>query len=169
MGGSQGARAINDALAELMGRNALPPGWQLLALTGAADYERVRGALPRALPYLDDMADAYASADLVLARAGASTLAELAALGKASILVPYPHAAQGHQDANAARFAAAGAAVVLSDREIKAGGLPPLLAQTVDAQRLHALSAAAERLGAGDPIAAILARVDALLSRRSEQ
>jgi UDP-N-acetylglucosamine--N-acetylmuramyl-(pentapeptide) pyrophosphoryl-undecaprenol N-acetylglucosamine transferase len=115
------------------------------------------------------MADAYAAADLVLARAGASTLAELAALGKASILVPYPHAAQAHQDSNAARFAAAGAAVVLSDRELKAGGLAALLAQTVEAQRLHALSTAAARLGAGDPIAAILARVDALLSRRSDQ
>lgn len=169
LGGSQGARTINEALVELLRRDALPPGWQLLALTGAADYERVRAALPRALPYLDDMGDAYAAADLVLARAGASTLAELAALGKASILVPYPHAAQSHQDANAARFATAGAAVVLSDREVKAGGLPPLLAQIVEPQRLHALSAAAARLGAGDPIAAILARVDALLSRRSEQ
>jgi len=169
MGGSQGARAINDALIDIVRRNALPPGWQLLSLTGAADYDRVRGALPHAVPYLDDMADAYAAADLVLARAGASTLAELAAVGKASILVPYPHAAQSHQDANAARFAAAGAAAVLSDRELQAGALPALLAQTVQAQRLDALSAAAARLGAGDPVEAILVRVDALLSRRSKQ
>lgn len=169
MGGSQGARAINDAVVELIRRNAVPAGWQLLALTGDADYERVRSALPGALPYLDDMADAYAAADLVLARAGASTLAELAALGKAAILVPYPHAAQSHQDANAARFATAGAAVVLSDREMKAGALPRLLAQIVEPQRLHALSTAAARLGDGDPMAAILARVDALLSRRTEQ
>ncbi|MBV9334195.1 MAG: UDP-N-acetylglucosamine--N-acetylmuramyl-(pentapeptide) pyrophosphoryl-undecaprenol N-acetylglucosamine transferase, partial [Candidatus Eremiobacteraeota bacterium] len=92
VGGSQGARAINDALIDLLRRNGLPSGWQLLALTGAADYDRVRAALPNSVPYLDDMADAYAAADLVLARAGASTLAELAAAGKASILVPYPHA-----------------------------------------------------------------------------
>lgn len=169
LGGSQGARAINDALIDLVARGALPPGWQLLPLTGAADYERVRGALPHARAYLDDMADAYAAADLVLARAGASTLAELAAIGKASILVPYPHAAQNHQDANAARFEAAGAAVLLSDRELQAGGLPALLARSVEPQRLHALSTAAARLGAGDPVAAILARVDALLSRRTEQ
>lgn len=169
MGGSQGARAINDALVDLLTRNALPPGWQLLALTGATDYDRVRAVLPHALPYLDDMADAYAAADLVLARAGASTLAELAAIGKASILVPYPHAAQSHQDANAARFAAAGAAVLLSDRELQAGGLPASLAQTVAPPRLHALSEAAARLGTGDPIGAIVARVDALLSRRSKQ
>jgi UDP-N-acetylglucosamine--N-acetylmuramyl-(pentapeptide) pyrophosphoryl-undecaprenol N-acetylglucosamine transferase len=169
MGGSQGARAINDALTDLLNRNGLPSGWQLLALTGAADYHRVRGALPNAMPYLDDMADAYAAADLVLARAGASTLAELAAVGKASILVPYPHAAQSHQDANAARFEAAGAAVLLSDRELQAGGLATLLAQTVEPERLHALSAGAASLGAGDPVAAIVARVDALLSRRSKQ
>lgn len=169
VGGSQGARAINDALVDLVSRDALPSGWQLLALTGAADYERVHAALPHAVAYLDDMADAYAAADLVLARAGASTLAELAAIGKASILVPYPHAAQSHQDANAARFEAAGAAVLLSDAELRAGGLPALLAQSVDPQRLDRLSSAATRLGAGDPVAAILARVDALLSRRTKQ
>jgi UDP-N-acetylglucosamine--N-acetylmuramyl-(pentapeptide) pyrophosphoryl-undecaprenol N-acetylglucosamine transferase len=140
-----------------------------LALTGRSDFERVRAALPHALPYLDDMADAYAAADLVLARAGASTLAELAATGKPSILVPYPHAAQRHQDSNAARFETAGAAVVLRDRELQAGALPAALAQIVEPKRLDTLSAAAARLGAGDPVAAILARVDALLSRRTKQ
>jgi UDP-N-acetylglucosamine--N-acetylmuramyl-(pentapeptide) pyrophosphoryl-undecaprenol N-acetylglucosamine transferase len=169
MGGSQGARAINDALVALVGGDGMPPGWQLLALTGTGDFERVRTALPHAFAYLDDMADAYAAADLVLARAGASTLAELAATGKPSVLVPYPHAAQSHQDANAARFQAAGAAVVLSDRELQAGGLRAVLAQTAEPKRLEALSAAAARLGAGDPVAAILARIDALLSRRTKQ
>jgi UDP-N-acetylglucosamine--N-acetylmuramyl-(pentapeptide) pyrophosphoryl-undecaprenol N-acetylglucosamine transferase len=169
MGGSQGARAINDGLVDLLTRGEMPAGWQLLALTGAVDYERVRDLLPHALPYLDDMADAYAVADLVLARAGASTLAELAATGKASILVPYPHATQSHQDANAARFAAAGAAVLLSDHELQAGGLPAVLAQTVEPSRLRALSEAAASLGAGDAVGAIVSRVDALLSRRSKQ
>ncbi|MBV9334065.1 MAG: hypothetical protein JO146_08650, partial [Candidatus Eremiobacteraeota bacterium] len=150
-------------------RNGLPSGWQLFALTGAADYDRVRAALPNAVPYLDDMADAYAAADLVLARAGASTLAELAAAGKASILVPYPHAAQRHQDANAVRFETAGAAVLLSDRALQAGDLPALLAKTAQPECIRALSTAAAGLGTGDPIAAILARVDALLSRRSKQ
>lgn len=169
MGGSQGARAINDALVELLARDELPPGWQLLALTGTADYERVRTLLPHAIAYSDDMADAYAVADLVLARAGASTLAELAATGKASILVPYPHATQSHQDANAARFAAVGAAVLLSDRDLQAGGLHALLVQTVEPSHLRALSGAAASLASGDAIDAILARVDALLSRRSKQ
>ncbi len=123
MGGSQGARSINDAVIELVARGAVPAGWQIFALTGRSDYERVRAILPTARAYLEEMADVYAAADLVLARAGASTLGELGALAKPSILVPYPHAAQAHQAANAARFEAAGAAVVLSDGELQAGHL----------------------------------------------
>jgi UDP-N-acetylglucosamine--N-acetylmuramyl-(pentapeptide) pyrophosphoryl-undecaprenol N-acetylglucosamine transferase len=165
MGGSQGARSINDALVSLIEHDGLPRGWQLLPLTGSGDYDRVARALPNARPYLDDMGDAYAVADLMLARAGASTLGELAALGKPAILVPYPHAAQGHQETNAARFEAAGAAVVLRDDDLQAGGLATLLARTVEPQRLQALAAGAARLGGADPLSAILARIDTLLSR----
>jgi UDP-N-acetylglucosamine--N-acetylmuramyl-(pentapeptide) pyrophosphoryl-undecaprenol N-acetylglucosamine transferase len=167
MGGSQGARSINDASAQLIERGGLPDGWQLFALTGQSDYARLRTRLPNARPYLDDMADAYAVADLVLARAGASTLGELAALGKPSILVPYPFAAEAHQTANAARFEAAGAAVVLSDGELRAGRLPALL-QTLDERRLSALAAGAASLRGSDPLLAILARVDALVARRTQ-
>lgn len=168
MGGSQGARSINDALVRLIERDELPAGWQLLALTGPSDYDRVRRKLPNARPYLDDMADAYAVADLLLTRAGASTLGELTALAKPAILVPYPYAAQGHQAQNAARVEAAGAAVVLTDEALQAGGLPALLAQTVAPQRLAALAGAAARLRTADPLPAILARVDALVPRKSE-
>ncbi len=163
MGGSQGARSINDALASTIEGGGLPDGWQLLALTGQSEYERMRSVLPNARPYLDDMADAYAAADLLLTRAGASTLGELAALGKPSILVPYPYAAQGHQAANAARAQAAGAAVVLTDSELQAGGLRAVLAQTVEPQRLQALADGAARLGGADPLCAILARIDSLV------
>jgi UDP-N-acetylglucosamine--N-acetylmuramyl-(pentapeptide) pyrophosphoryl-undecaprenol N-acetylglucosamine transferase len=169
MGGSQGARSINDALIALVREHGLPPGWQLFALTGASDFERVRTELPSARAYLDDMADAYAVADLVLARAGASTLGELAALGKPSILVPYPHAAEGHQDENAARFAAANAAVVLGDAQLQSGGLPSLLAQTVKPERLSGLAEGAARLEGADALAAILARIDMLTSRRENR
>jgi len=71
--------------------------------------------------FIDDMAAAYAQADLVVARAGALTLAELAIAGRAAILVPLPTAADDHQSKNAARFAEAGAALVLDQR--KAGAL----------------------------------------------
>jgi UDP-N-acetylglucosamine--N-acetylmuramyl-(pentapeptide) pyrophosphoryl-undecaprenol N-acetylglucosamine transferase len=166
IGGSQGARSINDALIRLLREDALPAGWQLFALTGASDFERVRTELRNAREYLDDMSDAYAVADLVLARAGASTLGELAALGKPAILVPYPHAAEGHQDENAARFAAADAAVVLTDARLADGGLPSLLVQTVEPRRLAELAEGAARLGGADPLSTILARIDMLTARR---
>jgi UDP-N-acetylglucosamine--N-acetylmuramyl-(pentapeptide) pyrophosphoryl-undecaprenol N-acetylglucosamine transferase len=167
MGGSQGARSINDAVVKLIERDDLPRGWQLLLLTGGGDYDRVRATFPAAKAYLDDISDAYAAADLVLARAGASTLGELAALGKPSILVPYPHAAQAHQAANAARFESAGAAVVVSDGDLRAGALPATLAAVVEPKRLQALAERAARLGGADPLNAILARIDALLSRKT--
>jgi UDP-N-acetylglucosamine--N-acetylmuramyl-(pentapeptide) pyrophosphoryl-undecaprenol N-acetylglucosamine transferase len=170
IGGSQGARAINDALATLVKSDGLPAGWQLLQVTGEREYDRVRAELGASdsvvRPYLNDMADAYASADLVLARAGASTLGELAALGKPAILVPYPYAAEDHQAANAERFAAAGACVTLSDRELASGRLRFVVAECAEPPRLEAMRAAAARMGAGDPVATIVARVDALLARR---
>lgn len=171
MGGSQGARAINDALTALIKSDGLPAGWQLLQVTGEREYDRVRAELGTAdsvvRPYLSDIADAYAAADLVLARAGASTLGELTALGKPAILVPYPYAAEDHQTANAQRFAASGAGVILADRELASGRLRIALAECAQAERLEAMRAAAARLSAGDPVATIVARVDALLARKN--
>ena len=170
MGGSQGARSINDALTSLLTSSGLPDGWQLIHVTGEKEYDRVRSALGRSdgalRAYLDDVADAYAAADLVLARAGASTLGELTATGRPAILVPYPHAAGDHQRANAAMFAQTGAAVVVDDRELIAGRLRGVLAEVTRPGRLSELRAAAERARTVDPITTILARVDALAMRK---
>lgn len=177
MGGSQGARTINDAVAKLVENRGLPSDWQLLLVTGPADYDRIADRLARAAiepkrivlhPYLDDMSDAYAAADLVLSRAGASTLGELAALGKPAILVPYPYATQEHQAANAARFEAAGAAMVVPDSQLEAR-LRELLEQASAPERLGALTRSAGLLKAKDPLATILARVDILASRRGQR
>lgn len=177
MGGSQGARAINEALAKLLEDRGLPSGWQLLLVTGPDDYDRITRRTANApidpqrvalRAYLDDMSDAYAAADLLLTRAGASTLGELAALGKPAILVPYPHAAQEHQAANAAHLKAAGAAEVLSDSQLEVR-LRELLAQTCAPERLRALTENAQRLRNEDPLATILARVDMLASRRGKR
>lgn len=169
MGGSQGARSINDALASLIKTDGLPEGWQLIQITGEKEYDRVRALLrkaqdgtPLVRPYLHDLTDAYASADLVLARAGASTLGELAATGKPSVLVPYPHAADDHQRFNAEMVARAGAAIVVDDRELEAGKLRSILADATSPARFASLSQAAEQVSAVDPVATILARVDAL-------
>jgi UDP-N-acetylglucosamine--N-acetylmuramyl-(pentapeptide) pyrophosphoryl-undecaprenol N-acetylglucosamine transferase len=176
MGGSQGARSINDALASLVKNDGLPEGWQLVHVTGEKEYDRVRAALGASAPpagavrpYLHDMADAYAAADLVLARSGASTLGELAATGRPAILVPYPHAADDHQRANAAAFAATGAAVVADDRELQAGKLRTILADVTVPSRLAAMHDAAQRLTQTDPVATIIARIGELLARKTDR
>ncbi len=176
MGGSQGARSINDALTSLIKSDGLPQGWQLIHVTGEQEYDRVKSALRDShssasqgdgiRAYLEDVADAYAAADLVLARAGASTVGELAATGRPAILVPYPYAAEDHQRANAAMVARSGAAVVVDDRELAAGKLRGILAEVTRPSRLAELRAAAERERAADPLATILARVDALTMRK---
>lgn len=177
MGGSQGARSINDAVLQLVSAHRLPAGWQVLHITGEGEYDRIVARLKTqdlaanrapvvARAYLDDMADAYAAADLVLTRAGASTLGELAALGKPAILVPYPFAAQAHQAANAARVEAAGAAVVLTDEQLQAD-LAAMLESTTRPERLAQLAESAGRLKGNDAVAAILARIDSLLGRKS--
>jgi UDP-N-acetylglucosamine--N-acetylmuramyl-(pentapeptide) pyrophosphoryl-undecaprenol N-acetylglucosamine transferase len=113
------------------------------------------------------MTDAYAAADLVLARAGASTLGELAATGKPSVLVPYPFAAEDHQRANATAAASTGAAVVVEDRELAAGKLRGILADVTQPSRLESMQRAAEQARAADPATTILARVDALTARKN--
>ena len=172
MGGSQGARSLNDALVGAIAAGKLPAGWQVLHLTGEREFERVRARLPGSQgggirPYLDDPADAFAAADLVLARAGASTLAELIALGLPAILVPYPHAAEDHQSENARALEAAGAAVTIADDRLDAESLGALLAQHCEPAALERLRAAIATFRTPDPTALILARIAALVGRNT--
>ncbi len=136
-GASQGAQSINRAMASAASDWQWPGDWQILHLTGQADLEFVRSAyaarrLPaRVLAYTDDMPEALAAADLVLARAGASTLAEITACGRPSVLMPYPYHRDRHQDANAAVLTNAGAARMIQDRitpETNAAAIAKLLA-----------------------------------------
>jgi UDP-N-acetylglucosamine--N-acetylmuramyl-(pentapeptide) pyrophosphoryl-undecaprenol N-acetylglucosamine transferase len=156
LGGSQGARSINRAVSGAAG------AWQaldiqLLHVSGPRDYDETlqrwqdAGIDPEAadtrvrlVPFLDDMADAYASADLVLSRAGATTIAELTVLGLPAVLVPYPHAAAEHQQGNAESLMRMGAALVLDDADLS----PDLVVSTVaelvnDPQRCGAMRRAA--------------------------
>jgi UDP-N-acetylglucosamine--N-acetylmuramyl-(pentapeptide) pyrophosphoryl-undecaprenol N-acetylglucosamine transferase len=171
MGGSQGARRINDAISQLQD---VPENWQILLVAGNSNVgslaQNAAGAanVPvHVVPYLDDPADAYAVADLVLARAGASTLAELAELGLPAILVPYPHATDGHQWANARAAARSGAAVVIDDADLTGGGLSKLLAETCNDARLSAMRAAARADVPTDAVKAIVARIRTLVSRKN--
>lgn len=121
-GGSQGARAINDAvIATLPHLEASRLGLHFQHGTGQRDLERVTRAYAegrfeaQVLPYISNIREAYEQADVVIARAGASTVSEIAACGKASILVPLPTAAHDHQRSNARKFAEAGAAILLEE------------------------------------------------------
>jgi UDP-N-acetylglucosamine--N-acetylmuramyl-(pentapeptide) pyrophosphoryl-undecaprenol N-acetylglucosamine transferase len=122
LGGSQGARAVNRLMTRLLA--SLSPEeraqWQFVHLTGTSDEGMVRrayaaaGATAWVAPFLGAMGAAYAHADLVIARAGASTIAELACCGIPAILIPYPFAG-GHQRANASLVKACGAGVVVEE------------------------------------------------------
>lgn len=116
LGGSLGASALNDRLIAGAADLALQRGLQVLHLAGARDEERVAHAYAlggvdgKVLPFCDDMASCYAAADLVVARAGGMTVAEIAAAGRAALFLPYPHHADRHQEWNARVLVDAGAA-----------------------------------------------------------
>jgi UDP-N-acetylglucosamine--N-acetylmuramyl-(pentapeptide) pyrophosphoryl-undecaprenol N-acetylglucosamine transferase len=133
LGGSQGARALNETVPPAIARlpAALRP--QIRHQAGKT-FEAARAAYAASgveaeiAPFIEDMARAYADADLVIARAGALTIAELAAVGVAAILVPYPYAVDDHQTRNAAYCVARGAAVLIAERELN----PERLAQELE-------------------------------------
>ncbi len=125
-GGSSGARSINRAMVETLNHlNNLKSNIQFLHQTGDKDFENIRDAYRKAgvkgtvAPFIYQMAEAYAAADVVISRAGATTLAEITALGKPSILIPYPYAAGRHQEFNALKLREMGAAYVILDNMMK--------------------------------------------------
>jgi UDP-N-acetylglucosamine--N-acetylmuramyl-(pentapeptide) pyrophosphoryl-undecaprenol N-acetylglucosamine transferase len=172
MGGSQGARTINEcaieALAERPGRE-----FDVVHLSGRRDFGRLEQRLATAahregytlLAYEPDLGDCLAACDLVLARSGGSIF-ELTATGLPAILVPYPHAAAGHQEGNAAWMAGAGAATVIRDEELD----PVRLADEVggllgDGERLAAMAAASAALAKPDAARRIADEVLAAVDR----
>ena len=156
-GGSRGARSINRAVMEAYPQLLEIPGLNIIHITGKEGYSTVREYLSqqgleeedriRIFDYLEGIADALALADLVLSRAGALGLAEILACGIPSVLVPYPHAAEGHQQKNASSLERAGAARVIADHRLDG----ERLAETVGAlfgseKRLAEMSKKAEML-----------------------
>jgi UDP-N-acetylglucosamine--N-acetylmuramyl-(pentapeptide) pyrophosphoryl-undecaprenol N-acetylglucosamine transferase len=119
VGGSQGAAALNERVPEAVARLAARVrAVEVLHQAGRGRDDEVRAAYARegvqgakVVAFIDDVARAIADADLIVARAGASTLAEITAVGRAALLVPFPHAADDHQASNAGALAAAGGAV----------------------------------------------------------
>ena len=157
-GGSRGARSINQAMIEVHAALAMREDVQVLHITGKNEYNNVVDELRRrgleeaprlfVRPYLHEMPAALAAADLAVFRAGALGIAELTVRGVPAILVPYPYAAENHQEWNARVLANAGAAKVLGDAQLEEG----LLQETVltlldDSQQLTAMAEASRALG----------------------
>lgn len=163
LGGSQGALQINDLVLGVVGRlKKVFRDLNVIHQTGHAHEEAVRegyrkaGVDAQVVPFITGMADAYARADLCLSRAGAMTVSELTASGLPAVLIPYPHAAGGHQGLNARWMEERGAAVVLQPSEVtpdllyeqlkKLFGTPGLLADMAEASLNAGVRNAAEKI-----------------------
>ena len=158
-GGSQGARAINNAMTDALPHLAeLKERLTITHQTGEADFEKIRELYSRSdypmadvRPFIANMFEEFAKADLVICRAGATTCAELAAAGKASIMIPLPTAADDHQRKNAEALEEGGAAKMLLQADLSGESLADLIRTTIgDAEKLSAMEAAAKAMGRAD-------------------
>jgi UDP-N-acetylglucosamine--N-acetylmuramyl-(pentapeptide) pyrophosphoryl-undecaprenol N-acetylglucosamine transferase len=169
-GGSQGAHAINEAMIRclpVLKREA--PGIHVIHQTGERDYNDALAAYQsfgdsaEVFKFIDDMPAAFARADLVVCRSGASTVAEIAAAAKPAIFVPFPRAADDHQRRNAEALAKHGAAVVVEESKLEGVWLAETISALLqDSQQLRRMSHAARELAhpnAARDIAAMAARV----------
>lgn len=154
-GGSQGALNLNRLVASAS--DLLPPEIQILHIAGPNDYDRLRSEKPKLRPgykligFCDQMPSAYALADLVITRSGASTLTEISLAALPSILVPYPFAADDHQTANAKVFSDAGAAKLIQQKDLTPESLAKLLSDLLsDPDTLKQMSDAARSLAIPD-------------------
>jgi UDP-N-acetylglucosamine--N-acetylmuramyl-(pentapeptide) pyrophosphoryl-undecaprenol N-acetylglucosamine transferase len=167
LGGSQGARGINLAMVaaapELARRR---PDLDIVHQTGERDLAQVReayaraGVAARSVAYLDAVADEMTAADLVIARAGATTLAELAAAGRPAVLVPFPAATDDHQRKNARAVVEAGGAVVIDETELSGSRLVGVVDELLgDGATVAAMSQAMRRLARPDAAVRIVDRL----------
>jgi len=168
-GGSQGSRTLNRAAREswpLIQKAGLPV--RIVHQSGAAEFEYLRRAFAEAgldgdvVPFIADMPAAFAAADLVVSRSGAGAVAELAAAGKPSILVPFPFAADDHQTRNAEAMERGGAARLVRDAEMNGEKLVSLICELSRAAGLETMAEAARKFahpGAARKAADILEQV----------
>lgn len=173
-GGSQGAHAINVAVVEAMPRLAAAAAVSLVCQTGSADLDLVLAAFRRSglegrvERFIDAMDREMSAAGLIVARAGATTLAEITAAGRPSILIPLPTATDDHQRHNAEALRAAGAAEVIEQKDMTGALLADrILALAGDRDRRRSMAAAARRLAKPDAAERIVDAVLALAERRA--
>lgn len=163
-GGSRGAKHLNSAVGALGARLlAVNPKVHVVHATGPVEFEAVLGALDQGvrdsgryhvLPYIDRMGDVMAAASLAVCRAGATTIAELTAIGLGAVLVPYPFATDDHQTKNAQAMVASGAALAFADHDLDGDGFGrAILSLLGDANTRDTMSRASRALGRPDAAA----------------
>jgi UDP-N-acetylglucosamine--N-acetylmuramyl-(pentapeptide) pyrophosphoryl-undecaprenol N-acetylglucosamine transferase len=168
LGGSQGAQSINQLIMKWLSQYHDPTAYLFWHQTGKRDFESVKtvysnysDALYRIAPFVDDMHEAYEWADLAICRAGALTVSELAAAGVPSILIPYPHAADDHQYANALFLMNADAAFVVKESQISAEKLHGYLQNLLSSpQRLRQMALQAKTCAQPNAVADIVAHCE---------
>ena len=173
-GGSLGARHLNECVTRLKDDLLSRRNLHIVHSTGAKDYDSVAAGLALTdeqrsrwslRPYIDDMGSALAAADLVLSRAGASSIAEIAALAVPSVLVPYPFATADHQTTNARYLVDAGAALLFADDDIDGDAFAAeLLGLIDDGDRRSAMRSAARGLAQDKAASALADQVESAAS-----
>ncbi|MFH2010544.1 MAG: undecaprenyldiphospho-muramoylpentapeptide beta-N-acetylglucosaminyltransferase [bacterium] len=172
-GGSQGARFLNECFMEAAPALA-EQAVALVHQTGEADHARVSQAYAAAglqaevVPFISDMAARYAQADLIVCRAGATTLSELAIVGRPAVLVPFPYATHNHQESNAREYEGRGAALCRPQRDLDGTILVNLIRELADDEpRRTAMAVAMRALGRPRAAASIVDRLEALGRRQT--
>ena len=178
-GGSQGARAINEAMAAALPKlKSIPIELRIKHQTGPADFEKIKAAYEAAgwseradvRSYIDNMMADFAAADLVLCRAGATTTAELIAAGKASIMVPFPFAADDHQRKNAEALQAGGASRMILQQELSGERLATEIEKLVQLpEEIDRMEAASKKLAHGDAAAAAVNIIEELSHQKAQK
>jgi UDP-N-acetylglucosamine--N-acetylmuramyl-(pentapeptide) pyrophosphoryl-undecaprenol N-acetylglucosamine transferase len=149
VGGSLGAKALNDVVPQALARIPVDQRPRVTHQSGAKQIDELRanyaaaGVQAELTPFIDDTAQAFADADLVICRAGASTVTELAAVGAAAVFVPFPHAVDDHQTTNARFLVDAGGGWLVQQRDLTPEGLAQLM-QGVDRATLLRMAVAAQ-------------------------
>ena len=165
-GGSRGARSINNAV--LQGLDAITESANLIWQTGSLDFDRIKSQVKSSSyvwisPYIQDMGAAYGAADLVMCRAGASSIAELTNLGKPSVLVPYPFATGDHQRHNARALVSSGAAIQVEDDRLgHQESIHDILELLHDAEKLGSMGEASLKLAYPDAARVLALRIISL-------
>jgi UDP-N-acetylglucosamine--N-acetylmuramyl-(pentapeptide) pyrophosphoryl-undecaprenol N-acetylglucosamine transferase len=171
-GGSQGSHILNESMTgALLFLSRLKDQLEIVHQTGPSELETVRnayrtsGSFPnaRVVAYLDPMADEIAAADLVVARAGAMTIGELSAIGRAAIFVPFAAAANNHQELNARAVEKAGGAIVITEKELTPERLGKAIADLIsDKQRMRRMGDAARTLAAPEATKRIVDSIESI-------